>query len=193
VEMNEVELESSVLGKSFTLLNALADHSDGVGLTWIAHSCGIPKTTTHRLLGQLEALGVVVRSEGRYRVGSRIFRIGQAWEPYPHLLTAVRRPLNELAATTRTSAVLTVRCQNDDLIAAASLARAEDLLLLRPGGIVPRGMEFVTMPVLAPSGLNIGAVGVAVPGRAGPETLGDAVRHAARVVSASLGLQGASS
>jgi IclR family transcriptional regulator, acetate operon repressor len=185
--MDQAELENSVLGKSFTLLNALASRSDGVELTWIAHSCGIPKTTTHRLLRQMEALGVVARSEGRYRVGSRVFRIGQAWEPYPRLLTAVRRPLNELAATTRTSAVLTVRCQNDDLIAAASLARAEDVLLLRPGGTIPREMEFVATPVLAPSGLNIAMVGAAVPGRGGPGSLGAAVRHAARAVSAGLG------
>ncbi|OLF18483.1 helix-turn-helix domain-containing protein [Actinophytocola xanthii] len=183
--MDQVQLESSVLGRSFTLLNALASHSDGVGITWIAHSCGIPKATTHRLLGQMEALGVVARAEGLYRVGSRVFRLARAWEPYPQLLTAVRRPLNELAATTRTSAVLTVRCQNDDLIAAASLTRAEDVLLLSPGGLVPRGMEFVSTPVLAPTGRDIAMLAAAV-GGGRPGSLSAAVRHAARAVSAGL-------
>jgi IclR family acetate operon transcriptional repressor len=184
--MNQAELERGVLGRAFTLLGALVSHSDGVGLTWIAHFCGIPKTTAHRLLQQLEALGAVERSEGMYRVGSRLFRLGQAWEPYPRLLTAARRPLHDLAATTRTSAVLTVRCQSDDLIAAASLARAEDVLLLRPGSTLPPGMDFVTTPVLAPTGRKVGMVGAAVPAPRRRGFFSDAVRHAARSVSAAL-------
>ncbi len=185
--MNQLESERGVLSRAFTLLDALVSHSDGVGLTWIAHSCGIPKTTAHRLLQQLEALGVVERSEGLYRVGSHVFRLGQAWEPYPRLLTAARRPLHDLAAATRTSAVLTVRCQSELVIVAASPARAEDVPLLRPGSTIPLDMDFVTTPVLTPTGRSVGIVGAALPDRKRRGYFGDAVRHAARAVSAALG------
>ncbi|RKT55317.1 helix-turn-helix domain-containing protein [Saccharothrix australiensis] len=186
MNMTRAESERSVLDRAFTLLDALVSRSDGVGLTWIAHYCGIPKSTAHRLLQQLEALGVVERSDGRYRVGAHVFRLGQAWEPYPRLLAAARRPLHDLAATTRTSAVLTVRRQREVLVAAASLARTEDGPRLRPGCTVPPDLHFVTTPVLAPTGRAIGVVGALVPRHGRPVFFGEAVRHAARTVSTAL-------
>ncbi|CCH31175.1 helix-turn-helix domain-containing protein [Actinosynnema sp. NPDC047251] len=185
--MSQTELERGVLGRAFTLLDALVIHPDGAGPTWIAHYCGIPKATTHRLLQQLEALGVVERSEGLYRLGSQVFRLGQAWEPYPHLLAAARRPLHDLAAATRCSAVLTVRCRREDLIAATSIVRPEDVLLLRPGGTVPHDLDFIAGPVLTPTGRQVGVVGAAAPDLRRRDFFGDAVRHAARAVSAALG------
>ncbi|GGS29904.1 MULTISPECIES: helix-turn-helix domain-containing protein [Actinokineospora] len=157
--MNNAESDRGVLGRAFTLLDALVSHSDGVGLSWIAHSCGVPKTTAYRLLRQLEALGAVQRCDGLYRVGSNLFRLGQAWEPYPRLLSAARRPLDVLAAATKASAVLTVRSHGGVMIAAASPVRVEDALLLRPGCAVPEGVELVMAPVLAPTGRNVGMVG----------------------------------
>ncbi|MEU4805519.1 helix-turn-helix domain-containing protein [Actinosynnema sp. NPDC023587] len=185
--MNQTELERGVLGRAFTLLDALVSRSDGVGLTWIAHYCGIPKATTHRLLQQLEALGVVERADGLYRLGSHVFRLGQAWEPYPHLLTAARRPLHALATATRVSAVLTVRCQREDLIAATGLARPEDVLLLRPGCPVPQDLDVISTPVLTPTGQQVGTIGAVAPDLRGRGHFADAVRHAARSVSAALG------
>lgn len=175
-----------VLEKSFALLGAVMSHPGDIGLTELAHICGIPKATAHRLLHQLEAIDVIYRSNGGYRMGSYAFRLGQAWEPYPRLLTAARRPLHELAATTRTSAVLTVRCHGDVMIAAVSLASVEDLLLLRPGSAVPDGMDLVATPVLAPTGERVGTMAAAVPEGRRPDAFNEAVRHAARAVSAAL-------
>ncbi|MEV0678631.1 helix-turn-helix domain-containing protein [Actinosynnema sp. NPDC050436] len=184
--MNQTESERGVLGRAFTLLDALVSHPDGVGLTWIAHFCGIPKATTHRLLRQLEALGVVERSSDLYRVGPQVFRLGQAWQPYPHLLAAARRPLQDLAAATRSGAVLTVRCRREDLVAATSPAGPEDVLLLRPGCPVPRDLDLVTTPVLTPTGRQVGAVGAVLPDQRRRSFVADAVRHAARAVNAAL-------
>lgn len=184
--MNQAELDRGVLGRAFTLLEAMVGHSEGVGLTWIAHFCGIPKATAHRLLRQLEALGVVDRSDGLYRVGSQVFRLGQAWEPYPGLLTAARRPLHELTVTTRTSAVLTVPHPGEALIAAASPAQAEDVPLLRPGRTLAHDLGVVSAPVLAPTGRNVGAVAAVLPGHRQRDSFDGAVRHAARAIEAAL-------
>ncbi|MBW4720504.1 helix-turn-helix domain-containing protein [Saccharothrix obliqua] len=184
--MNRTELDRGVLGRAFTLLDALVGHSDGVGLTWIAHYCGIPKASAHRLLQQLEALGVVERSDGLYRVGAHVFRLGQAWEPYPRLLAAARRPLHELAAATRASAVLTVPHRREALVAAVSLARPEDVPLLRPGHAVPAEVRLVSTPVAAPTGQNVATIATLAHDRGRGAFFGEAVRHAARAVSAAL-------
>jgi IclR family acetate operon transcriptional repressor len=183
--VNQTQCERGVLGRAFTLLDALANRSDGAGPTWLAHRCGLPKATVHRLLHQLETLGVVQRRDGRYHVGSLLFRLGQAWEPDPRLLAAARRPLHDLSATTNTSAVLTVRCTNQDVIAVAS-PRAEDMLILRPGHTIPHGIEFITTPVQAPTGHTIGLLGAAIGDPPRRHLITDAVRHTARAISAAL-------
>ncbi|MGW5050578.1 transcriptional regulator, IclR family protein [Actinokineospora sp. NPDC004072] len=134
------------------------------------------------MLRQLEALGVVQRRDGLYRVGAGLFRLGQAWEPYPRLLPAARRPLNLLAATTKSSAVLTVPHQGESVIAAASHVRPEDALLLRPGCGLPRGVDFVMAPVFAPTGRGIGMVGTA----GGDDARAAFVGEIARAISAAV-------
>ncbi len=178
----------TVLGGAFTLLDVLVSRPGEIGLSEIAHVCGIPKATAYRLLNQLEALELVERSNGRYRVGAYAFRLGQAWEPYPGLLGAVRQPLRELAASTRTSAVLTVTCHGEVLVAASSLAGEKDADL-RPGRTVPGGVDLLRSPVFAPTGETVGQLAVAVNrAPAGDRRAGliESVRHAARAVSTGL-------
>ncbi|MEU1167189.1 helix-turn-helix domain-containing protein, partial [Streptomyces sp. NPDC005921] len=71
-----------MLEGAFALLGAV-ERAGEAGLTRLAAECGLPKTTTYRLLEQLVDLGAVERSRKGYRMGSRIFRLGQGWQPYP--------------------------------------------------------------------------------------------------------------
>lgn len=86
-----------MLEGAFLVLEALAQLGEA-GPTQIADVTGLPKATAHRLLVQLADIGAVQRRSGRYRMGSRMFRLGQARQPVPTLRAAARNPLRQFAA-----------------------------------------------------------------------------------------------
>ncbi|MDF9817009.1 IclR family acetate operon transcriptional repressor [Streptomyces sp. SPB162] len=88
-----------VLQGAFGLLSAV-DRAGEAGLTRLASECGLPKTTAYRLLEQLVALNAVERCGGGYRMGPRMFRLGQEWQPHPGLRAAVREPVRRLVGAT---------------------------------------------------------------------------------------------
>ncbi|MFI0802793.1 helix-turn-helix domain-containing protein [Amycolatopsis lurida] len=189
----------SVLEGAFTLLDALVRHQGEAGLTQLANSCSLPKSTAYRLLEQLTALEVVQRSENRYRVGAQAFRLGQSWQPYPRLLELARGELRRLAAATRASSVLAVPCDGRILIAAASLTRAEDGVLLRPGSTVPQRtgrfcprwqaeheLVAVEASVRLPTGRTVGSIATVLTLPQSSVTMSDTVARAARTLGAAL-------
>ncbi|MCZ4123093.1 IclR family transcriptional regulator [Streptomyces sp. H39-S7] len=88
-----------VLQGAFGLLGAV-DRAGEAGLTRLASECGLPKTTAYRLLEQLVQLDAVERCRGGYRMGPRMFRLGQEWQPHPGLRAAVREPVRRLVGAT---------------------------------------------------------------------------------------------
>ncbi|WP_409492104.1 helix-turn-helix domain-containing protein [Amycolatopsis sp. cmx-11-12] len=188
----------SVLDGAFTLLDALIRHKGEAGLTQLANSCSMPKSTAHRLLEQLTALEVVQRSENRYRVGAQAFRLGQSWQPYPRLLELARGQLRWLSAATRASSVFAVPCDGDMLVA-ASLTLPEHDLLLRPGTTVPQctgrfspgwqathGLVVIEAPVRLPTGESLGSIAAAIAGRQPSGAVSEVVARTARILSAAL-------
>lgn len=89
----------SVLEGAFALLGAL-ERVQVAGLTRLAADCGLPKTTAYRLLEQLVDLGAVERCAGGYRMGPRLFRLGQRWQPHPGLRAATWESARRLAQMT---------------------------------------------------------------------------------------------
>lgn len=67
----------SVLGKALAVLEAVADHPQGIGLPDLAARLGLPRQTVHRVLGQLEGSGLLLRDPARERfsVGPRMTRL----------------------------------------------------------------------------------------------------------------------
>ena len=65
----------------------------------LAHEYGLPRTTVHRLLGQLAAVGAVERSGVYYRLGPSLLTLGQHVTPMDQLRAVAQRPMIELAAT----------------------------------------------------------------------------------------------
>lgn len=96
-----------VLAGAFQLLDALVDLSEA-GLTDVAAASGLPKATAHRLLQQLCDVGAVERRGGRYRMGHRMFQLGQTWQPYPGLGPAARNPIKALAHASGASVAVCV-------------------------------------------------------------------------------------
>ena len=188
----------SVLDGAFTLLDALVRHKGEAGLTQLANSCSMPKSTAHRLLEQLTALEVVQRSENRYRVGAQAFRLGQSWQPYPRLLDLARGQLRLLFAATRASSVFAVPCDGAILIA-AGLTLPEHDLLLRPGMMIPQrtgrfspgwqakhGLVLIEAPVRLPTGEALGSIATAIEPSRAAAAVSDAVARTARTLGAAL-------
>jgi DNA-binding IclR family transcriptional regulator len=97
-----------VLDGAFAVLESLADVDDGLGLTALADTCGLAKTSVYRLAEQLVALGAIQRVNHRYYIGPRIGRIGQRWQPDPVLRQAGQVPVHTVAVQSRAIASLRI-------------------------------------------------------------------------------------
>jgi DNA-binding IclR family transcriptional regulator len=117
----------SVLEGAFGLLEAV-ERAGQAGLTRLAAECGLPKTTAYRLLEQLVELGAVERSRTVYRMGSRMFRLGQAWQPHPGLRSACRGPARRLARATGTVVGVNVLREGRTLVLDWTACEADEAL-----------------------------------------------------------------
>ena len=97
-----------VLDGAFAVLDALAHADQGLGLTALARSSGLAKTSARRLAEQLVTLDAVQCVEHRYYIGPRMLRIGQRWQPDPLLLRFAQAPVHTLAVQSRAMASLRV-------------------------------------------------------------------------------------
>lgn len=79
-----------MLGRAFTLITAFRADDDDVSLAELARRTGIAKTTVHRLLGELAEWHVIDRTPEGFRLGLRLFELGQ--------LVPAQRGLREAAA-----------------------------------------------------------------------------------------------
>lgn len=68
----------AVISRAFEVLAAFGSgEQEGTSLAEVTRRVGLPKTTTHRLLGALVDAGVVERAQGGYRLGMRLFELGE--------------------------------------------------------------------------------------------------------------------
>ncbi|MFF4172306.1 helix-turn-helix domain-containing protein [Streptomyces sp. NPDC001744] len=200
-----------VLEGAFALLDALRRNGDEAGVTELALACGVPKASVHRLLDQLVCVGAVERTGNRYRVGPQLYRLGQAWEPYPGLRPAARLPLQRLRAATGASVVLVVLREEMALTIGSVPGDLEPLLPVRNGlafrldtaaGKALRGsggggavldredvMEGVccaALPVRAPDGRAVAALAALAPVGCRLDALAHAVAGAGAAVTRAL-------
>ena len=71
------DVRSSALEKALSVLEAVSDQTQAVGLPDLAVRLRLPRQTVHRVLGQLEKLKLIIRdrSRERYSVGPRLSRL----------------------------------------------------------------------------------------------------------------------
>ncbi|TCP55050.1 IclR family transcriptional regulator [Tamaricihabitans halophyticus] len=99
----------SVLGKARLIIEAFSGNRAELGLNELARRSGVPKASVHRLTRELVSWGVLERAEGRYRLGARLYELGQL-VPRNNILREVARPfMTDLFLTTRQSVYLGVR------------------------------------------------------------------------------------
>ncbi|WP_105035568.1 IclR family transcriptional regulator [Cryobacterium aureum] len=68
----------SVTSRVLSLLAAFEHSASARSLSEISRESGLPQSTAHRLLGELETWGAVQRdAQGRYQIGLRLWELGQ--------------------------------------------------------------------------------------------------------------------
>ena len=78
------EMSRTATDKAFELLAAFPGGGTMVGVSQLARTSALPKSTVFRLLTAMERNGFVERCDGRYRLGRRLYDIGaQVYEPRP--------------------------------------------------------------------------------------------------------------
>lgn len=144
--MNETTAEMSpamggrgVIEGAFALLEAMAQGEEA-GLTQLASASGLPKATAYRLLNQLVNQGAVQRRSGRYRLGPRVYRLGQIWQPAQLLRAASHQPMRQLTASVeRGSFSLAVTDRGDPMLVGAVGREIEEAFPMRAGVLLPPG------------------------------------------------------
>jgi IclR family transcriptional regulator, KDG regulon repressor len=150
----------AVVDKAFTLLEAWNHRGETLGSSELARRTGLPKSTSHRLLGILEAAGLIERLGTGYQLGDRLHGFSGVFAAdYPPDLREVSLPflqdLYELTHETVHLAVLDgvdvycvekvyghrrnpVRSRVDGILPTHSTALGKVLLAYSPGPIQRR-------------------------------------------------------
>jgi DNA-binding IclR family transcriptional regulator len=119
----------SVLEKASELIDCLGRAGEPVTLGYVRSALGMPKSSTHRLLGELAALGIVRRTEdGRYSLGPRLLYWGEAAADTFDLKAVAEGPMRRLRDQLGESVHLYVRDHDTRICIAAVEGRHE----LRP-------------------------------------------------------------
>lgn len=91
---------TSVVGKVRAILETLAEHGH-LGLSDLARASGVAKPSVHRICGELIAWGVVERAGDGFRLGSRLFILGQRVPGRRQFRDAALPFMEDLFLTTR--------------------------------------------------------------------------------------------
>jgi DNA-binding IclR family transcriptional regulator len=67
----------ALIGRAFRILNAFTEAGPELTLSELAQATGLPRSTVHRLARQLHAEGALERTRRGWRVGVRLFELGQ--------------------------------------------------------------------------------------------------------------------
>jgi DNA-binding IclR family transcriptional regulator len=123
------------------LLNALATGYDCdrrvMRLVDLSNVSGIPLTTTYRLVTELSAYRIVERDTDGYRLGSRLFELGERALPESRVRDTALPYLADLARLTDSATHMAV-LDGDDVLFIAKVAKWEDALLQTAvGGRIP--------------------------------------------------------
>lgn len=172
----------TVTSRALAVLGAFDQTHPRLPLTAIARRSGLPLTTAHRLVGELEAWQALARREdGRYEIGRRIWDLG--------LLAPVHRELREVAlpfmqdvcAATRENVHLAVRDGHRALYVERLSGSRAVPLLSRAGSRLPLHATGVGKVLLAhaPADVQDAVLGALTP--VTPQTVADPVRLRAQL------------
>jgi DNA-binding IclR family transcriptional regulator len=100
------EAPRSVLGRAFSLLTAFTADDVELSLGELCERTGLPKTTMHRLVGELIGLGALERGRYGVRLGLKLFTLGEQVPRHRRLRDLAMPYLEDLYEATHESAHL---------------------------------------------------------------------------------------
>lgn len=104
VPLSSARAGRGVLDGAFCVLEALCAADRGLGLTELARTSGLAKTSAYRLAEQLTGIGAVQCVDQRYFIGPMLGHLGQCWQPNPVLRRACEEPIRKLSVMARATA-----------------------------------------------------------------------------------------
>lgn len=112
--MRANEAGRSVASRIFAIFDVFEGHGPSLSLSQIAELSGLPLSTCHRVVGELEEWGGLARdSQGRYQIGIRLWELGQ--NAGRRLRDTARPYLQDLFSLSGETAHLAVREGNEAL------------------------------------------------------------------------------
>jgi IclR family acetate operon transcriptional repressor len=127
----------SVVDRVSRVLGAFPADQAELSLAQLTRRTGLPKSTVHRLLAELESVGFVERHEGRTRLGMRLFELGQL-VPRQRTLRETARPfMEDLREATRQTVHLAVLDGLEVVYVEILTAAQQRSLPSRVGGRMP--------------------------------------------------------
>jgi DNA-binding IclR family transcriptional regulator len=104
-----------MLARAFRLLDAFTPERPELSVRELAARAGVPRSTTHRLVGELLAWGALERGGRGVRLGVKLFELG-AMAPTPNrLVESASAHLHTLREVTGLTANLAIR-EGDDVV-----------------------------------------------------------------------------
>jgi DNA-binding IclR family transcriptional regulator len=128
--------DKSVLSRAAAILDAFKVDPPVVSLSELSCRSGLPKSTVHRLAEQLLALGWLERVTGGYRVGMRLFEVGELAGQCNRMRDSALPHLRKLATTTLWAIHLAVLDRNEVVYLDKIPAKEVDIPS-RTGGRMP--------------------------------------------------------
>jgi DNA-binding IclR family transcriptional regulator len=139
----------SAAGRIASVLDAFRDDRDALTLSELARRAALPKTTTHRLTGELVRCGLLERAGGELRLGLKLFELGQLVPQQRSLRDAARPVMADLREATRHSVNLGI-LEGADVVYVDILAGPDSPRLpTRVGGRWPAHATAIGKAILA--------------------------------------------
>jgi DNA-binding IclR family transcriptional regulator len=134
-ENEGLETNGSTSLVSLALLEVLIDANDELGVTQLAQRLGIPKARVHRHLTALRAESYVTQSEktSRYRIGWRLFLLGQKLVKQFDVVQLARPIMQELRDLVSHTVVLTTYNESHVVVLDLIRGRSPLEIFLSPG------------------------------------------------------------
>lgn len=126
------------LSRALSIVNALARDDDGLTLTDLAHTVGLPPSTAHRLLTTLEEERFVRfdREGSRWMVGVQSFIVGSAFLRSREIVALARPFLRQLMEESGETANLAFEDEGEAVCMGQVESRQLVRAIARPGGRV---------------------------------------------------------
>lgn len=139
----------SVLERAISVLSVFDLEHTELGISELARRAALPKSTAHRMVGELVRLGILEQSGTRVRLGLRLFELGQLVPRQSTLREAALPYMEDLREATQSAVHLAVLEGVEVVYVEILRGRDRQALPSRVGGRMPAHATGVGKAILA--------------------------------------------